>query len=126
MRSYRCLFVVFSILLTVLIATIVYSASFLDATANVDLSGPPSNEYWARADAEAQNFMSNGFYNVYAVACGSPDNDAANYSGGCSESAFRMATLCTSVTANAYVDGYSPSGKYYQDSDSASFEEDDN
>ena len=45
MRSCKRFFVVFPILLTVLIATIGYSASFLDAKADVGLSGPPNNQF---------------------------------------------------------------------------------
>lgn len=46
MRSYRGFFVVFPILLTVLIATIGYSASCLDAKTDVGLSEPPNNQFF--------------------------------------------------------------------------------
>ncbi len=122
MRSRRCFSIFFVILLTVSIVTIGYSVSTVDADADTGKKPtlpmvPPI--YYAEATAEANSAISNGFYSVYAKV-DSTDNDANNYSGGCSETAYEQG-LGGTATANAYIDGYSPSGAYHQDSDSSSY-----
>ena len=122
MRSRRCFFVVFLILLTVSIVTIGYSVSTVDADADTGTIPtlpmvPPI--YYAEATAEANSAIENGFYSVYAKV-DTTDNDAGNYSGGCNETAYKEG-LGGTATANAYIDGHSPSGQYHQDHASDSY-----
>ena len=122
MRLSRGFLIFFLVFPTVLIATIGYSVSTVDADARAGRKStlpqvPPM--VYAEASAEANSSIGNGFYNVYAKVLYT-DNDASNYSGGCSETAYQQGPDTLTATASACVDGYSSSVTYYQDSDSAS------